>query len=209
MPQLTIEKDIMQTLTDLCKNISRESEIQGGCVYGSRVGGYAKEESEYDILLVLKEFKKGIQSVHTRSGTIQVAILVVDRALFESDIRSGALGEFLSTRLLGPHFFMFNDIYMTRQELRVKKRFVEEEIENIVIRYGSMATGLLIAPEYFALARLRKMAAFYPALMYGYVQMLHGELKQTNLPRISAGYTTILNELQQKGTSSFQDGLAR
>ena len=204
-----IEEDIMQTLTGLCKTISRKSEIQGGCIYGSRAGGYAKEESEYDILLILKEFKKGIQSVHTRSGTIQVAILVVDRALFESDIRSGALGEFLSTRLLSPHFFMFNDIYMTRQELRVKKRFVEEEIENIVIRYGSMATGLLIAPEYFALARLRKMAAFYPALMYGYVQMLHGELKQTNLPRISAGYTTILNELQQKGTISFQDGLAR
>ena len=196
-------------LRRICRRAARPYQIRAGCLYGSRAGGYARPESDYDALLILNEYKQGLKFEYSSSGASRVALLMVDQALFEQDVNEGSVGEFLSTRLLGPFVPIFDEQYLKDQELKVKARVVEEELRDIATQYGTMARELLVAPEFFALARLRKMAGLYPALMYGYIQMLEGNLKDRNLPMITAGYATVLNDAEERGLVRLVNGRVR
>jgi len=167
------------------------------CLYGSQAGGYAKADSDFDILLVLEGYRKGAGFHYRKINQVYAAILAVERKLLELDAKNGSLGEFLCTRLLGPYVALENPDYLRATEILTKRRVTEEELRDLIVEYGEISRGLVIDPAYLALSRLRKRARLYPALLNSYSNMLRGDLKEVNLRLILGGYRVVLEDLQK------------
>ncbi len=194
-----------ESIRRLCKEIAANSNIAAICLYGSRAGGYARADSDFDILLVLEGYRKGAGFYHRRMNQVYATILAVEKKLFELDAKDGGLGEFLCTRLLGPYVAVENFDFLRETEILAKRRVAEEELRDLVVEYGEISRGLVIDPAYLALSRLRKRARFYPALFDSYSNMLRNDLKEANLQSILEGYRIALQDLRKAGLIRFED----
>jgi tRNA A-37 threonylcarbamoyl transferase component Bud32/predicted nucleotidyltransferase len=192
-------------IRQLCKEIAADSSVTAICMYGSRAGGYAKPDSDFDILLVLEGFRKGAGFYYRRLNQTYAAILAVERKLLELDAKNGSFGEFLCTRLLGPYAVLENPSFLKAIEILAKRRVVEEELVDLVTECGELSRGLVIDPAYLALSRLRKRARLYPALLDSYSNMLRPDLKETNLRLMLDGYQTVLEDLHRSGLIRFEN----
>jgi tRNA A-37 threonylcarbamoyl transferase component Bud32/predicted nucleotidyltransferase len=166
-------------------------------VYGSRAAGYARKDSDYDVLLVIQDYPDKVRYHYRDTQDAQLAVLAVDQKAFEADVERGALGDFVAGRLLSPYIPLRGMDYIRCIEVKVKKRFAEEELEDLVLGYGELARGLIVRPEYLVLARMQKRAKVYSPLKYSYVKMLRPDLRDMNLAQILDGYHEALKELQQ------------
>jgi len=194
-----------ESIRHLCKEIAANSDITAICLYGSRAGGYARADSDFDTLLVLEGYPKGAGFHHKRMNHVYAAILAVERKLFELDVKNGSLGEFLCTRLLGPYVAIENSSFLRKTEILAKRRVAEEELRDLVVECGEISRGLVIDPVYLALSRLRKRARLYPALLDSYSNMLRSDLKEANLQSILEGYQVALQDLRKAGLIRFED----
>jgi len=188
-----------ETIRHLCREIAADSSITAICLYGSQAGGYAKADSDFDILLVVEGYRKGAGFHYRKINQVYAAILAVERKLLELDAKNGSLGEFLCTRLLGPYVALENPNYLRATEILAKRRVAEEELRDLIVGYGEISRGLVIDPAYLALSRLRKRARLYPALLDSYSNMLRSDLKEVNLRLILGGYRVVLEDLQRAG----------
>jgi tRNA A-37 threonylcarbamoyl transferase component Bud32/predicted nucleotidyltransferase len=179
----------------LCQRIAGKEEVEAICMYGSRVGGYARKDSDYDVLLILTHFKNGVRYFYRTINDKQYAILTVDKKAIEMDVETGNFGDFIAGRLISPYRPILNSEYLENLEIKVKKRFTEEELQDLVIEYEELARGLVIKPEYLILARMKKRVRGYPPLRYSYMQMLKDELRDKNMHAILAGYRSALKTL--------------
>ncbi len=169
------------------------------CLYGSRVCGYAREDSDYDVLLILESYANRLRYNYRRLNGVYAAILAVDRQLIETDVKRGQLGDFVAGRLLSPYIPLKNPDYLQRLEVDVKRRVAEEEIRELIIEYGELARGLVVKPAYVALARMRKRARVYPPIAYSYANMLREDLRERNMGAILRGYECALENLAEEG----------
>ncbi|MCW4041041.1 MAG: hypothetical protein NWE83_09865 [Candidatus Bathyarchaeota archaeon] len=189
------EEEEYSEFTALCQRIAGKEEVEAICMYGSRVGGYARKDSDYDVLLILTHFKNGVRYFYRTINDKQYAILTVDKKAIEMDVETGNFGDFIAGRLISPYRPILNAEYLENLEIKVKKRFTEEELQDLVIEYEELARGLVIKPEYLILARMKKRVRGYPPLRYSYMQMLKDELRDKNMHAILAGYRSALKAL--------------
>lgn len=189
------EEEEYSEFTALCQRIAGKEEVEAICMYGSRVGGYARKDSDYDVLLILTHFKNGVRYFYRTINDKQYAILTVDKKAIEMDVETGNFGDFIAGRLISPYRPILNSEYLENLEIKVKKRFTEEELQDLVIEYEELARGLVIKPEYLILARMKKRARGYPPLRYSYMQMLKDELRDKNMQAILTGYRSALKAL--------------
>lgn len=194
-----------ESIRHLCKEIAADSDMTAICLYGSRAGGYARADSDFDILLILEGYPKGAGFYHKRMNQVYAAILAVERRLFELDAKSGSLGEFLCTRLLGPYVTIENSSFLRETEILAKRRVAEEELRDLVVEHGEISRGLVVDPAYLALSRLHKRARLYPALLDSYSNMLRSDLKEANLRSILEGYQVALEDLRKAGLIRFEN----
>lgn len=196
-------------LRHLCREIAEDSRIVAICLYGSRAGGYARPDSDFDVVLVLERFSEGVSFHRREIGQVYAAVLVVDRELFELDMKKGYLGEFICARLLSPYIALENSGFLKEMEIQAKKRIVQEELRDLIIEYRRISHGLIVDPTYFALSRLRKRARYYPAVLHSYTNMLREDLRRDSLSSILGGYQTALQDLHETGLVRFENGMVR
>jgi tRNA A-37 threonylcarbamoyl transferase component Bud32 len=177
------------------------------CLYGSHAGGYAGVDSDFDVVLVLDNYSEGAGFQTRGIGQVDAAILVVDRDLFELDMKKGHLGEFICARLLGPYVALENPSFLKEMEIHAKRRIVQEELNDLVIEFQKMSHGLMIDPTYFALSRLRKRARHYPSLLYSYTNMLREDLRHQNLRLILEGYRVALQDFRKADLIRFESDM--
>jgi len=195
------------SIRHLCQEISGDSKIVAICLYGSRAGGYARSDSDFDIMLVLEGYREGL-SFHTKKvGAVNAAVLAVDRGLFELDMRKGHLGEFICARMLGPYLTLENAGFLREMEIQAKKRIIQEELRDLVIEYREISHGLMVAPTYFALSRLRKRGRHYPAVLHSYKGMLRQDVRSKNLKSVLEGYEIGLQDLCKAGVFKFENDM--
>jgi len=190
-----ISNKINEKLMSFVNEIAQSCVITATCLYGSRVGGYAREDSDYDCLLILENYRDAVRYHYRKLDSINAAVLAVDKELFELDVEKGGLGDFVAGRLMSPYLPITNSEYLESAELQVKRRVVEEETEDLVLEYGELARGLEIRPEYFPLARMKKRAKVYPPIRYSYVKLFRGDLKEKNIRMILEGYDKAIDTL--------------
>lgn len=192
---MTVAKGIGDRLLSVASEIAQSCTITATCLYGSRIGGYAREDSDYDCLLVLENYRDAVRYHYRKLDSINVALLAVDRELFELDVEKGGLGDFVAGRLMSPYLPVENPQYFEAAELKVKRRVVEEEIEDLVLEYGELARGLEIRLEYFPLSRMKRRAKVYPPIRYSYVNLLRSDLREKNMRKILEGYDKAIDLL--------------
>ncbi|MEK0325311.1 MAG: nucleotidyltransferase domain-containing protein, partial [Nitrosopumilus sp.] len=168
-----------QSLRTICENLDL-GKIVGICAYGSRVGGYFKKDSDYDLILVIDGFKQIIRYKYLEAD-LHVSILIVDFKAFREDAFKSALGEFVVGRLLNIYESIIGDEIFHDAESVYKGRVMEEAINQLLISYGEFCFDLRIPLEFFLYEKLRKRAAVYPPALYSYVKTYSGPLIERNL----------------------------
>ncbi len=196
---MEVSKDLAERILVACREVAKGREIISICIYGSQAGGYARKDSDYDVLLVMKEYPEVIRYYYRMVDDRQFAVLAVDQTALELDAAKGELGDFVAGRFLAPYTPVVNPEYLCHIEFIVKRRFSEEDLEDLIIEYGELSRGLIIRPEYLVLARMEKRSRAYPPLKYSYINMLREELREANMRVILAGYERAFTDLAASG----------
>ena len=188
--------------------IVEENKAVGVCLYGSRVAGYAKPDSDYDVLIVLEEYKPTVRYRYLQ-GEVPVSALLVDAKALREDAEKAKLGEFVVGRLLNIYEPVLGAEYLRSVEVAYKKRVVLEALRDLASTYGELSTILLIPPEYFLFDKLKKRATIYPPAYYSYVKTYGVSYCVRNLEATLEGFREALKEIERQGLITLIDGRAR
>ena len=80
--------------------IAKKYKVAGICLYGSRIAGYSRPESDFDVIIVLEDYPYAVKYIYRVEQNMKISALVVDLARFQKDAESSFLGEFVIGRLL-------------------------------------------------------------------------------------------------------------
>jgi tRNA A-37 threonylcarbamoyl transferase component Bud32 len=147
---------------------------------------YAKPGSfqGLDILVVCDGYSEGLRAHRRVADDREVRFLIAERNLVESDVKKGALGDFLTEKLIYPYRSLENNSYFEELSLAAKTRTVKEETRDLVLEYGEMCRGLAAKPEFFALSKLRRHARIFIPSMSDYLRLLDPAVRQQNISHI-------------------------
>ena len=166
--------------------------------YGSKVAGYARPDSDYDLIVVAKKFRGRIRYAYVHSP-VTAAALVVEADLLESDAVKASLGEFVSGRLLNVYEPLLNGDIIRKAEVESKKRVLAEEILEIGSQHGEFAQDLRIPLDYFLFDKLHKRALIYPPALYSYARTYTCPSGQENKAFTLEGFAEAALSLQASG----------
>jgi len=197
-----IDNSVKDKISLLCQELAHPSNVVACCI--NRSSGH-KDDNGFEILLVIEHYKVGVKYNYIPIDSAQLAILAVDKALFESDVNEASLGEFATSRLLIPYEPIINPSYLVHAEISLKKRTILESLENIILRYLETATELLIKPEYFMHQNVSERVRIYPLDKNSYLNAFRKDLKTENVRKIMEGYTTALQQLAEENVIEFKD----
>jgi len=173
--------------------------------YGSKVAGYARPDSDYDIVVVAKKFKGRIRYQYVDSP-VSASALVVEEGLLERDAVKAYLGEFVSGRLLNVYEPLLNGDLIRRAEVESKKRVLAEAILEIGSQQGEFAQDLLIPLEYFLFDKLHKRALIYPPALYSYAKTYTCPSGEENKAFTLEGFAQAALSLQSSGVLRIETG---
>ncbi|MEM4297409.1 MAG: hypothetical protein QW815_03460 [Nitrososphaerota archaeon] len=188
-------------IIEIVTKLAEGREIIAICAYGSKVAGYGKPESDYDVILVLSEYPPKVRYRYVSEG-LNVSALLVDKDSLISDAEEGKLGEFVVGRLLNVYEPLMGEEYLKGVEYRYKKRVIIETIYEIVSTYGDFSYSLRIPIEYFLFEKLKKRAAIYPPALYSYVKTYGGAWAKENLKATLTGFQEALKSVEEDGLIS-------
>lgn len=138
--------------------------------------------------------------LRTFQGT-RVELLIVDRRLFESDVKASALFEVAAGRLLLPLTTLKGDGYLARWGRRYKQRKIRESLAGLALDHPELSRELLIDPRYFVHDNLLRLSHLLPQAS----QLLHALDEEGQ--RLLKGYTEALRDLERAGIIEIRDGL--
>jgi tRNA A-37 threonylcarbamoyl transferase component Bud32/predicted nucleotidyltransferase len=173
--------------------------------YGSKVAGYARQDSDYDIIVVAEKFKGRIRYQYVDSP-VSASALVVEEGLLQSDAVKAYLGEFVSGRLLNIYEPLLNGDLIRKAEVESKKRVLAEEILEMGMQQGEFAQDLLIPLEYFLFDKLHKRALIYPPALYSYARTYTCPSGQENKAFSLEGFAQAALSLQSSGVLRIEAG---
>jgi len=203
-----VGEDEVKAVEKVIEPILKDEKVVSVCLYGSRVAGYAKPDSDYDVLVILEDYKPAVRYKYIQ-GEVPVSALLVDAKALEEDAEKAKLGEFVVGRLLNIYEAVRGAEFLRSIEVTYKKRVIFETLRDLASTYGELSTILLIPPEYFLFAKLKKRAAIYPPAYYSYVKTYSGPHSSRNLEATLEGFKEALKEIEEQGLIKFVDGKVR
>ncbi|QQG49333.1 MAG: hypothetical protein HY247_03215 [archaeon] len=184
---MRLSEEERETLSKLGTALVGKSSISGICAYGSKVAGYARGDSDYDLILVCKRFREGVRYKYVDSP-VPVSALIVDEELLWEDARTSYMGEFVAGRFLNAYEPISNEQLFRAVELEYKKRVLMEALLELSSDYGDFSRHLLVPYDYFLFYKLSRRAALYPPATYSYVQTYTCPLGSENRAQSMAGF---------------------
>ncbi|MFN3622393.1 MAG: nucleotidyltransferase family protein [Nitrososphaerales archaeon] len=187
-----VRPDEVEAVKKVISPIIEKRAIAGICLYGSRVAGYAKADSDYDVLIVIEEYRPLVRYKYLQDE-VSVSALLVDAKALKDDAEKAKLGEFVVGRLLNIYEPIYGAEYLRRVEVLYKKRVILEALKCLASTYGELSTILQIEPEYFLFDKLKKRAAIYPPALYSYVKTYSEPNSARNLEATLKGFKEALH----------------
>ena len=166
------------------------------CAYGPAFFAKPGSYEGYDVLAICEEYPNGLRAHRRWLGNNELRILMAERKLVESDVRKGALGDFLTEIFLYPYRPIANPVYADALGLEAKARVVGEEARDLVTEYGEMCRGLVAKPEFFGLSRLRKRARVFLPSMAQYLQLLEPQVREANIAVLRESFKKAILTIQ-------------
>lgn len=192
----------INSIKESVKVLCKDREISALLAYGSQVAGYASEDSDYDLILVLRPFKQKVRYYYV-SREVECSVLVVDPGSFENDCRRSTLGEFVSGRLLNTYFPIQGALYISNQEVAFKRRVILEGLAEACAEYAEFVSEIVFPLSYFLFEKLRKRAAIYPPVVYSYSKTYGDALLLENLDHSLQGFRSAAEMLDAEGKVQF------
>jgi tRNA A-37 threonylcarbamoyl transferase component Bud32/predicted nucleotidyltransferase len=186
------------SVRDIASTLVEPSRISALAAYGSKVAGYARPDSDYDLIVVSKRFSAGVRYRYVDSPT-EVSALIVDEHMLNQDATSSFLGEFVVGRLLNVYEPVINRDLFRSVELEYKKRVLTEALIELSSDYGEFAPHLLVPYEYFLFDKLHKRAAIYPPALYSYVHTYTCPMGEENKAVSVEAFVEAAKALQPRG----------
>ncbi len=184
-----------ESVLAVCCSVAGGRTTIAACLYGPTVSGYGSDESNIDVLLILKGFRSRIKTYRKKAGHRNALVLAVDQDAFQKDVSAGWLGEIAADKLLFPYEPLVNSDYLWRQEVALKKRVVWELLEGLILEFPELSHELSIRQEYFMYENQMKRAKLFPLVAYRFLNMLQKDIKQKNVEVTMKGYRKALEEL--------------
>jgi len=194
-----LSEDLKEKALNQCKAIAGAHRVVAACLYGPRVCGYAKGESDVNVLLIVDEHPMMLWGYLKPLGKISALILTVDQRIFERDVEQGWLGEFVAETISVPYIPLINGEYLWHQEVKLKRRIVWGILENLLLEFPELSKELLIEAEYFAYDTMMRKARLFPPMAYGFLNTLREDLKEKNLGLMMRGYSEALKAGIEEG----------
>ncbi len=183
-------------------------QVSGICVYGSQVAGYARKDSDYDVLIALRPFRQRIRYYYLK-GEVDCSALVVDPRFIERDCGESTYGEFVAGRLLNPFESIVGGDFFSENELEYKKRVILEGLIDAYVEHEEFASELDFELAYFLFEKLKKRAAIYPPVVYSYSKTYGEERMDGNLESSLLGFRRAAAELEAQGLITISGDLIR
>jgi tRNA A-37 threonylcarbamoyl transferase component Bud32 len=187
-----------ESILDLCCSVAGNRTIVAACLYGPAVRGYGSDESNIDVLLILKGFGSRIKTYGKKISGRNALVLAVDQSAFQRDVSAGWLGEIAADKLLIPYEPAINSDYLWRQEVALKKRVAWELLEGLILEFPELSHELTVKQEYFMYEDQMKRARLFPLVAYRFLNMLQNDVKQENVETTMKGYRKALEELSDE-----------
>ncbi|MDG6953423.1 MAG: hypothetical protein JRN33_00340 [Nitrososphaerota archaeon] len=186
------------SLRDLAQGLAGHSEVSGVAAYGSKVAGYSRPDSDYDLIIVLKRFKEGVRYRYVDSP-LEGSALMVDEGMMVEDARSSYLGEFVVGRLLNVYEPLSNSGLFRSVELEYKRRVAIEALLDLSSDYGEFGRHLLVPYDYFLFDKLHRRSSIYPPAAYSYVHTYTSKLGDENRRISIEGFRAAVEPLHARG----------
>ncbi len=189
--------------------VAKGRTVVATCLYGSRVAGYARPDSDVDLLVVLENYPYVVKYVYLSESGIKLSALAVDRAALERDAKSAFLGEFVVGRLLHIYEPLANAEFFAQVERAYKRRVILEEVQDIVGSTGVLSTEIIFPLEFVIFSKIRRRMSLYPSAAYSYYKTYTSNNKH-NLEFALEGYCRALADIVAEDRELFaarQDGL--
>ncbi len=199
------EKKVLRDIAHLLVDPERITSI---CAYGSKVAGYAREDSDYDLMIVVKRFGAGVRYRYLE-GLVPASALIVDEDLLMEDARTAALGEFVAGRFLNIYEPITGSEILNHVEVEYKRRVITETLYEITSDYGEFSQDLTIPYEYFLFDKLRKRALVYPPALYSYAHTYSGQMGNENKEFTIRGFREAAQRLQSRRYLSIDENSVR
>ena len=194
-------------LFEIAKKLAGDHAIDSCCAYGSKVTGYARPDSDYDLLLVLKNYNHVIRYTYTHND-LDVSALIVDSRSLIKDAEKAILGEFVVGRLLHAYEPLINAENLEEVETRYKKRIMLEEIKELAAT-NPLYDELLIPVEYFLYSKVQKRSKVYPHALYSYIKTYSGSNAHKNIEDSKKGFIHALKQLEKGGYIKLENNYVR
>ena len=167
------------------------------CQYGPSVYARLGSFQGIDVLVVCDGYSEGLRAHRRVSDKREIRFLIAERNLLESDVKQGALGDFLTEKLLYPYHGIENSSYFEQLSYAARIRAVKEEARDLVLNYGELCRGLVVKPEFFGLSRLRRRARVFVPSMSDYLRLLETEVRNENLTYLHDSYLATVSGVRE------------
>lgn len=198
----------LQVIKECIMQVAKGRTVAAACLYGSRVAGYARPDSDIDILVVLENYPYVVKyAYYIRQGT-KLSVLVVDRKALERDAKNGFLGEFVVGRLLHVYEPIAHAEVFAAIERIYKRRVILEEVQDVVSSAGVLGTEINFPLEFLVFSKIKRRMSLYPGAAYSYQRTYTANKR--NLEFALEGYRRALSDIVAEDSELFvarQDGL--
>ena len=190
-----ISSEYLKIIYNCLNKIAKNNKIVGVCLYGSKVAGYSRPNSDFDIIVVLENYSFIVKYVYLKESKIEVSALLVDRQSLEKDAKTAFLGEFVVGRLLHIYDAILNPDLFRRIETIYKKRVIIEEIFDIVRSNNILSTEISFPLDFIMFSKIKRRSILYPNAFYSYYKIYTCENASRNIDFALDGYRRALNEI--------------
>ncbi|WP_455369376.1 hypothetical protein [[Eubacterium] cellulosolvens] len=200
------------SLLELIGGLAEEYAPVASLIYGSRIAGYARENSLYDCMAICHYPGGARYHLEKLNGDL-ASILEIDEELFILDVKKGALGGFVAGRMLFPYLGLKGLDYLKQNEIELKKEVIRGDIEYIIHQYGEASRGIIIDSKYFAVSHISRLSRTFPPIRYSYLNTFRSDLREKNIVKVMPGYENAIEQLvsdrilqrESKGISISED----
>ena len=168
-----------EKLRHVAESVFDPKKIVSVCAYGSKVAGYSRKDSDYDLIIIVKKFQEGVRYKYVKEP-VAASALIVEESLLMEDATMAALGEFVVGRFLNVYEPLSNEQVPRRAEVDYKRRIIAEALFELSSDYGDFCRNLIVPFDYFLFDKLKKRAMVYPPALYSYTHTYSGSMREEN-----------------------------
>ena len=191
------------TKKEILENLYSEYEeenVLASCIYGSFAAGYARVDSDYDVIIVLKNYLPKIGYKYIKEP-LMCSILAIEKQMLFDDAKKSGLGEFVAGRFLNIYEPLVGEHLLNEIEVEYKKRIMIEMLMEFNGKYQPLVGAIRLPLKYFLFEKLRRRALFYPPALYSYSRTYSEPNRTRNLEFTLNGFRKAAIELAKENNS--------